>query len=157
MLCMAAYLGWIVFRVCWIKISNWNVFYLLIYRFNNYVAYAESKLANILHANELTRRLKVVIECFYILEMFCFLNFLVESVTSFFSFETSTKQEERVEITANSLHPGTIHTNIVRNDIRLKCKFHLLCIPVWTGVGFQFSLVIYGLFGLIQVFLSWLG
>ncbi|KAL6182208.1 hypothetical protein ACLB2K_043631 [Fragaria x ananassa] len=61
-------------------------------RFNNYVAYAESKLANILHANELTRRLK----------------------------------EERVEITANSLHPGTIHTNIVRNDIRLKCLLKLV-------------------------------
>ncbi|KAL6174717.1 hypothetical protein ACLB2K_051363 [Fragaria x ananassa] len=61
-------------------------------RFNNYVAYAESKLANILHANELTRRLK----------------------------------EERVEITANSLHPGTIHTNIVRSDIRLKCLLKLV-------------------------------
>ncbi|XP_050378717.1 short-chain dehydrogenase TIC 32, chloroplastic-like isoform X2 [Argentina anserina] len=45
-----------------------------------YFAYGQSKLANILHANELTRRLK----------------------------------EEGAEITANSLHPGYIQTNIVR-------------------------------------------
>ncbi|PRQ17676.1 putative very-long-chain 3-oxoacyl-CoA reductase [Rosa chinensis] len=54
--------------------------------YNNYVAYAESKLANILHANELTRRLK----------------------------------EERVEMTANSLHHETIRTNIMHNDIHVK-------------------------------------
>jgi WW domain-containing oxidoreductase len=44
-------------------------------------AYGQSKLANILHANELARRLK----------------------------------EEGVEITANSLHPGIIQTNILRH------------------------------------------
>ncbi|KAM0856628.1 hypothetical protein ACQ4PT_049021 [Festuca glaucescens] len=44
-------------------------------------AYGQSKLANILHANELARRLK----------------------------------EEGVNITANSLHPGSIITNILRN------------------------------------------
>nr|WET52735.1 oxidoreductase 7 [Callicarpa americana] len=44
-------------------------------------AYGQSKLANILHANELTRRLK----------------------------------EEGAEITANSLHPGVITTNLFRN------------------------------------------
>ncbi|KAL6174716.1 hypothetical protein ACLB2K_051362 [Fragaria x ananassa] len=48
--------------------------------YNKYFAYGQSKLANVLHANELARRLK----------------------------------EEGVEITANSLHPGLIHTNIVR-------------------------------------------
>ncbi|XP_024174920.1 short-chain dehydrogenase TIC 32, chloroplastic isoform X2 [Rosa chinensis] len=58
--------------------------------YKNYVAYAESKLANILHANELTRRLKVK------------------------------------GFSANSLHPGTIRTNIMRNDISVKCKLHLL-------------------------------
>ncbi|KAK9927173.1 hypothetical protein M0R45_024372 [Rubus argutus] len=47
-----------------------------------YLAYGQSKLANILHANELTRRLK----------------------------------EEGVQITANSLHPGAIQTNILRFD-----------------------------------------
>ncbi|KAH9677667.1 NAD(P)-binding Rossmann-fold superfamily protein [Citrus sinensis] len=45
-------------------------------------AYIRSKLANVLHANELARRLK----------------------------------EDRVEITANSLHPGIVLTNIFRED-----------------------------------------
>ncbi|KAK7251325.1 hypothetical protein RIF29_34411 [Crotalaria pallida] len=49
--------------------------------YNCYYAYGQSKLANILHANELSRRLK----------------------------------EEGVEITVNSLHPGTIDTNIARS------------------------------------------
>ncbi|CAA7396782.1 unnamed protein product [Spirodela intermedia] len=44
------------------------------------VAYARSKLANILHANELSRRL----------------------------------QEEKADVTANSLHPGLIQTNLFR-------------------------------------------
>ncbi|XP_027340738.1 short-chain dehydrogenase TIC 32, chloroplastic isoform X2 [Abrus precatorius] len=48
--------------------------------YNSYYAYGQSKLANILHANELARRLK----------------------------------EEGVEITVNSLHPGSIITNILR-------------------------------------------
>ncbi|KAL2342745.1 hypothetical protein Fmac_004030 [Flemingia macrophylla] len=49
--------------------------------YNSYFAYGQSKLANILHANELARRLK----------------------------------EEGVEITVNSLHPGSIITNILRH------------------------------------------
>lgn len=48
--------------------------------YNTIYAYGQSKLANILHANELARRLK----------------------------------EEGVEITANSLHPGSIATNLLR-------------------------------------------
>ncbi|CAJ2676565.1 unnamed protein product [Trifolium pratense] len=48
---------------------------------DSYFAYGQSKLANILHANELARRLK----------------------------------EEGVQITVNSLHPGTIVTNILRH------------------------------------------
>ncbi|CAK8579208.1 unnamed protein product [Lathyrus sativus] len=48
--------------------------------YSGYFAYGQSKLANILHANELARRLK----------------------------------EEGVQITVNSLHPGTIITNILR-------------------------------------------
>ncbi|XP_050378731.1 short-chain dehydrogenase TIC 32, chloroplastic-like isoform X9 [Argentina anserina] len=55
-------------------------------RHNKYRAYNQSKLANILHANELARRLKI-------------------------------KQEEGVEITANSLHPGEICTNLVRSSL----------------------------------------
>ncbi|XP_059441210.1 short-chain dehydrogenase TIC 32, chloroplastic-like [Corylus avellana] len=49
--------------------------------YNMLFAYGQSKLANILHANELARRLK----------------------------------EEGVEITANSLHPGAIVTNLLRH------------------------------------------
>ncbi|KAK4363063.1 hypothetical protein RND71_018304 [Anisodus tanguticus] len=49
--------------------------------YSSFGAYGESKLANILHANELTRRLK----------------------------------EDGVDITANSLHPGTITTNLFRH------------------------------------------
>ncbi|KAK1283747.1 hypothetical protein QJS10_CPB21g00418 [Acorus calamus] len=49
--------------------------------YNTIFAYGQSKLANILHANELSRRLR----------------------------------EEEVSITANSLHPGAIVTNILRH------------------------------------------
>ncbi|XP_042507553.1 short-chain dehydrogenase TIC 32, chloroplastic-like isoform X2 [Macadamia integrifolia] len=49
--------------------------------YGSWQAYGQSKLANILHANELNRRLK----------------------------------EEGVDITVNSLHPGVIGTNILRN------------------------------------------
>ncbi|KAI8546319.1 hypothetical protein RHMOL_Rhmol07G0107600 [Rhododendron molle] len=51
-------------------------------RYNSMYAYGQSKLANILHAKELAKRLK----------------------------------EEGVEITANSVHPGAVDTNIVRHQ-----------------------------------------
>ncbi|KAK9927169.1 hypothetical protein M0R45_024368 [Rubus argutus] len=60
-------------------------------RYNKYYAYGQSKLANILHAKELTRRLK----------------------------------EEGVKITANSLHPGGIVTNISRYDGLSNCKLRV--------------------------------
>ncbi|KAH9677724.1 nad(p)-binding rossmann-fold superfamily protein [Citrus sinensis] len=50
--------------------------------YNGFRAYSQSKLANILHANELARRLK----------------------------------EDGVDITANSVHPGAIATNIIRHN-----------------------------------------
>ncbi|XP_057952839.1 short-chain dehydrogenase TIC 32, chloroplastic-like [Malania oleifera] len=49
--------------------------------YNSYLAYGQSKLANLLHANELARQLK----------------------------------EDGAEITANSLHPGVVATNIIRS------------------------------------------
>ncbi|GFP91364.1 short-chain dehydrogenase tic 32 chloroplastic [Phtheirospermum japonicum] len=49
--------------------------------YSRWVAYGQSKLANALHANELTRRLK----------------------------------EDGAEITANSLHPGIVSTNLFRH------------------------------------------
>ncbi|KAI5328952.1 hypothetical protein L3X38_028349 [Prunus dulcis] len=63
-------------------------------------SYAQSKLANILHANELTRRLMV-------------LSFL---------------RKKGAEVTANSLHPGTILTNLLRYDGFLKCILKVLSI-----------------------------
>ncbi|XP_027164064.1 short-chain dehydrogenase TIC 32, chloroplastic-like isoform X1 [Coffea eugenioides] len=51
--------------------------------YNRYLAYGQSKLANVLHANELARRLK---------------------------------QEDDADITANSLHPGGITTNLYRHS-----------------------------------------
>ncbi|KAI3974984.1 hypothetical protein MKX01_005095 [Papaver californicum] len=50
-------------------------------RYNIWTAYSQSKLANILHANELARHLKV----------------------------------DGVQVTANSLHPGAVATNIFRD------------------------------------------
>ncbi|KAI3873424.1 hypothetical protein MKW98_008076 [Papaver atlanticum] len=49
--------------------------------YNIWKSYSQSKLANVLHANELARRLK----------------------------------EDGVQVTANSLHPGAVATNIFRN------------------------------------------
>lgn len=68
-------------------------------------AYGQSKLSNILHANELARRLK----------------------------------EEGVEITANSLHPGSIATNLLRHHgfidgmVNLVGKYFLKNIPQGTA------------------------
>lgn len=60
--------------------------------YNSFSAYGQSKLANVLHANELARRLK----------------------------------EERVlEITANSLHPGAIATNLFRYNSFISGNFVL--------------------------------
>ncbi|XP_015888744.1 short-chain dehydrogenase TIC 32, chloroplastic isoform X4 [Ziziphus jujuba] len=50
--------------------------------YNGFSAYGQSKLANVLHANELARQLK----------------------------------EEGVNLTANSLHPGAIPTNLLRHN-----------------------------------------
>ncbi|GAV83876.1 adh_short domain-containing protein [Cephalotus follicularis] len=61
-------------------------------RYYSWFAYGQSKLANILHANELARRLK----------------------------------EEGVEITANSLHPGVISTNLLRHHHILEGIFNTL-------------------------------
>ncbi|KAK7861018.1 short-chain dehydrogenase tic 32 [Quercus suber] len=55
---------------------------LLKYRYCSFAAYGQSKLSNVLHANELARTIK----------------------------------DDGVEITANSLHPGAIATNIYRQS-----------------------------------------
>ncbi|KAL2902535.1 Short-chain dehydrogenase TIC 32 chloroplastic [Bienertia sinuspersici] len=61
-------------------------------RYNRLQAYGQSKLANILHANELARRLK----------------------------------QEGVRITANSLHPGSITTNLLRHHNFINGFIHTL-------------------------------
>ncbi|XP_047080488.1 short-chain dehydrogenase TIC 32, chloroplastic-like isoform X3 [Lolium rigidum] len=64
-------------------------------------AYGQSKLANILHANELARKFK----------------------------------EEGVNITANSLHPGSIITNILRNHSIIDCKYKRY-FYLWVNIRF---------------------
>ncbi|KAH1230675.1 Short-chain dehydrogenase TIC 32, chloroplastic [Glycine max] len=59
--------------------------------YSNWRAYGQSKLANILHANELTRRLK----------------------------------EDGVDISANSLHPGVIATNLSRHISPVNGNYHI--------------------------------
>ncbi|XP_065869480.1 short-chain dehydrogenase TIC 32, chloroplastic-like isoform X2 [Euphorbia lathyris] len=70
--------------------------------YNNMLAYCQSKLANVLHANELARRLK----------------------------------DDGVNITANSLHPGVVATNIFRpnNKIVNGGSNHMLC-GITSGSG----------------------
>ncbi|XP_038708401.1 short-chain dehydrogenase TIC 32, chloroplastic-like isoform X3 [Tripterygium wilfordii] len=62
------------------------------YRYNSLSAYGQSKLANVLHANELARRLK----------------------------------EDGLEITANSVHPGAIATNLFRHHSFVSGLINLL-------------------------------
>ncbi|GAU24591.1 hypothetical protein TSUD_289520 [Trifolium subterraneum] len=64
------------------------------HRYNSLSAYGQSKLANVLHANELSRHLKVGFVC---------LNWFLHR-----------RQEEGTMITANSLNPGAIATNLFR-------------------------------------------
>ncbi|PON44175.1 Short-chain dehydrogenase/reductase [Trema orientale] len=61
--------------------------------YNCLSAYGQSKLANVLHANELARRLKVE------------LLFMAKKQLN----------KEGLELTANSLHPGAISTNLFRH------------------------------------------
>ncbi|KAK4281382.1 hypothetical protein QN277_012884 [Acacia crassicarpa] len=63
-------------------------------------AYGQSKLANILHANELSRRL----------------------------------QEEGVNITANSVHPGVIMTPLMRHSAFLMRFLKLFTFYIWKNV-----------------------
>ncbi|CAI9092259.1 OLC1v1027452C1 [Oldenlandia corymbosa var. corymbosa] len=68
----------------------------------SFLAYFQSKIANILHANELARRLK----------------------------------EDGVEITANSVHPGVVTTNMFRHLGIFEGSFNnLLCSPASTSNG----------------------
>ncbi|XP_027348845.1 short-chain dehydrogenase TIC 32, chloroplastic-like isoform X1 [Abrus precatorius] len=68
--------------------------------YGNKKAYGQSKLANILHANELSRRL----------------------------------QEEGVNITANSVHPGVIMTPLMRYSSNLMHLLKIFTFYIWKNV-----------------------
>ncbi|KAJ0818727.1 putative very-long-chain 3-oxoacyl-CoA reductase [Helianthus annuus] len=74
-----------------------RLWFFLWFSYSPLYAYGQSKLANILHANELTRQFK----------------------------------EERVELTANSLHPGAIATSLLRHHNFLEG------VMKWVGKYFQ--------------------
>ncbi|XP_008241306.1 PREDICTED: short-chain dehydrogenase TIC 32, chloroplastic-like [Prunus mume] len=75
------------------KINDWI-------SYNDKRAYGQSKLANILHANELSRRL----------------------------------QEEGVNITVNSVHPGLIMTPLMRHSALLMRTLRLFTFWIWKNV-----------------------
>ncbi|XP_074576245.1 short-chain dehydrogenase TIC 32 B, chloroplastic-like [Curcuma longa] len=68
--------------------------------YNDKLAYGQSKLANILHANELARRLK----------------------------------EEGANITANSLHPGLIRTNLGRHSTVFVAALQAATCVLWKTI-----------------------
>jgi hypothetical protein len=79
---------------------------LLFYRYKPFIAYAHSKLANILHTNELSRRFQV---CNLPPCRWLHIHIIARQKTCLVPF-----QEEGCNLTANSLHPGVIITNIIR-------------------------------------------
>ncbi|XP_042399397.1 short-chain dehydrogenase TIC 32 B, chloroplastic-like [Zingiber officinale] len=68
--------------------------------YNDKMAYGQSKLANILHANELARRLK----------------------------------EEGANVTANSVHPGLIETNLMRHSVAFITALRAVSGFMWKTV-----------------------
>ncbi|XP_074574202.1 short-chain dehydrogenase TIC 32 B, chloroplastic-like [Curcuma longa] len=68
--------------------------------YNDKLAYGQSKLANILHANELARRLK----------------------------------EEGANVTANSLHPGLIRTNLGRHSAFFVTALRIVTYVLWKSI-----------------------
>lgn len=76
-------------------------------RYNATLAYAQSKLACILHAKEVARQLKVIL-----LSILIYLSFLQTNspCSEFHSF----LQEREANVTVNALHPGIVKTAIIR-------------------------------------------
>ncbi|KAG6391970.1 hypothetical protein SASPL_149734 [Salvia splendens] len=91
--------------------------------YNSLSAYGQSKLANVLHANELARRLR----------------------------------EENVQITANSLHPGAIATNLFRhysflNGLVAALGKHVMKdVHQWSPVQESLQLSTFGMFALNEL------
>ena len=99
----------------------------MVFSYSALSAYGQSKLANALHAKELTRRFK----------------------------------EEGVNITANSLHPGVIATNLGRhsgfssNSQPLHFHFHIFSKFVCSKMCFHKKLVIFSYANDLQINLYW--
>ncbi|KAJ0657389.1 putative very-long-chain 3-oxoacyl-CoA reductase [Helianthus annuus] len=86
-------------------------------------AYGQSKLANILHANELSRRLKVL--SLFLIYQIIFFN-LVSGKTEM--------QEEGANITVNSVHPGLIMTDLMRYSFLLMRILKMFTYILWKNV-----------------------
>ncbi|KAK7315072.1 hypothetical protein VNO77_33604 [Canavalia gladiata] len=113
--------------------------------YHNWLAYGQSKLANILHANELARRLKGLVPNFETaLDHFdpyldLFLVHLMsldrkdgrsvkitKNWVELSSFKVLVCQEDGIDITANSLHPGAVLTNVFRHHIIMSGAINML-------------------------------
>lgn len=131
-------------------ISNLPYFKLQIQQIIKYRAYNQSKLANILHSNELARRLKVL----NAVKVYCICPYLYNTFRNDMHYFLS-KQEEGVKITANSLHPGEIFTNLLRNvHSFFQCKLHQSAVPLRLHISHFLTLQCWSLqfLGLTQVF-----
>lgn len=87
---------------------TWHSFLLFFFwcSYGSIPAYGQSKLCNVLHANELARQLKVTTTKDRSIKCVPWL--------SWFSSGMNKNQEDGVNITVNSLHPGAIMTSLWR-------------------------------------------
>ncbi|CAA2957526.1 Hypothetical predicted protein [Olea europaea subsp. europaea] len=90
-------------------------------------AYGQSKLANILHANELSRRLQVRSTSSFIITL---LHFCAK-----FRFKSyNVMQAEGANITVNSVHPGLITTNLYRHSSLFIKILKFLTYILWKSI-----------------------
>lgn len=101
------------------------VMFVLEISYSDKKAYGQSKLANILHANELSRRLQVKVGCFSTPNLILSIKkmgryFYLVCVNLFGG------QEEGANITVNSVHPGLIMTNLMKHSAFLMSKYYFI-------------------------------
>ncbi|CAA3026647.1 Hypothetical predicted protein [Olea europaea subsp. europaea] len=90
-------------------------------------AYGQSKLANILHANEVSRRLQVRSTSSFIITL---LHFCAK-----FRFKSyNLGQAEGANITVNSVHPGLITTNLYRHSSLFIKILKFLTYILWKNI-----------------------
>ncbi|XP_071910412.1 short-chain dehydrogenase TIC 32 B, chloroplastic-like isoform X2 [Coffea arabica] len=90
-------------------------------------AYGQSKLANILHANELSRRLQLKWDLKHVALLLLILH--LKYVSNF-----CYGQEEGANITVNSVHPGLIMTNLMRHSALLMRVLQAFTFILWKNV-----------------------